>query len=81
MLKRILAGLMVAVALASGAVAGPAEDADTAYQHGDYATALKLTRPLAEQGDAFSQANLGSLYDRAQNYAEALKWYRLAARR
>ena len=38
---------------------GPLEDAAAAYQRGNYATALRLWRPLAEQGDAEAQSNLG----------------------
>jgi hypothetical protein len=54
-----------------------------AYSGGDYATALREWKPLAEQGHAKAQYNLGILYSIGrgvlQNYAEALKWYRLAA--
>ena len=54
-----------------------------AYQRGDYATAIRELRPLAEQGDAEAQYNLGVIYDRGQgvtqDYAEAVKWYRKAA--
>ena len=31
-------------------MAGPLEDSRAAYQHGDYATAMALVRPLAEGG-------------------------------
>jgi len=34
-----------------------------AYERGDYDTALKEWRPLAEQGDASGQFNLGFMYD------------------
>ena len=41
------------------------------------------TKRLAEQGDADAQYNLGLMYFRgdgaSQNYAEAVRWYRLAA--
>jgi hypothetical protein len=33
-----------------------------AYKRGDYATALRDWRPLAEQGDAGAQFYLGTLY-------------------
>ncbi len=84
MLKRILAGLIVAMTMANGAVAAPVEDADAAYQSGDYATAFRLSKLLAEQGgDIFSKINLAHLYENGQgtpqDYGEALKWYRLAA--
>ncbi len=54
-----------------------------AMERGDYATAFKISLPLAEQGDAEAQYNLGSMYDEGlgvpQDYAEAVKWYRKAA--
>jgi TPR repeat protein len=61
------------------------EEADTAYRKRDYATALRLIRPLADHGNAVSQTFLGAMYFNgdgvAQNYGEAAKWYRLAADR
>jgi TPR repeat protein len=58
-------------------------DAVEAYRRGDYATALRLLRPLADQGNANAQFRLGSMYYHGrglpQDYAEAAKWYRLAA--
>ena len=66
------------------AVAGPQEDADAAYDRGDYATALHLWRPLAEQGDAIAQFNLGIVYANGQgvpqDYAAAVLWFRKAAK-
>jgi hypothetical protein len=54
-----------------------------AYNSGDYATALRELRPLAEQGDAGAQYILGFMYDAgkgvAQDLAEAVRLYRLAA--
>ena len=54
-----------------------------AAQSGDYATALQEWKPLAEQGDADAQFNLGWLYAEGlgvlQDYKTALKWYTLAA--
>ena len=50
---------------------------------GDDATALKEWKPLAEQGEASAQYNLGVMYQKGRgvlkDYAEAVKWYRLAA--
>ena len=69
--------------LALGATAAPLEDGDAAYRLRDYATALRLWRPLADQGIAKVQFNLGLMYEKgqgvAQDYAEAAKWYRLSA--
>ena len=54
-----------------------------AYESGDYATALKEWKPLAEQGHAEAQNNLGVMYDNGfgvtQDYKAAFKWYKLAA--
>jgi len=54
-----------------------------AYINGDYSTALKEFLPLAKQGDATAQHNLGVMYDRGQgvrqDYVEAAKWWRMAA--
>lgn len=54
-----------------------------AYNRGDFTTALKEWQPLAEQGEANSQYNMGLLYARgqgvAQDYQEALAWYEKAA--
>lgn len=54
-----------------------------AYQRGDFAAALKEWQPLAEQGDANSQYNLGMLYARGQgvpqDYPKAIDWYQKAA--
>ena len=52
-MKAILRGgflVLAIMALAVPANAGPHEDGMAAYQRGDYATALKIMRPLAEQG-------------------------------
>ncbi len=40
-----------------------------AYARGDYATALREWRPLAEQGHASAQSNLGVIYDQGQRAA------------
>jgi TPR repeat protein len=81
-MRRILLALVLATTLTTAAAAGPFEDADAAYQRGDYATALRLWRPLAEQGNAPTQYNLGLMYSSGQgvpqDYAEAMKWCRLA---
>ena len=88
-IKGLLATLVVSLSLAAPVLAGPFEDGRAAYNRGDYATALRLWLPLAEQGDAIVQLNLGLLYywghgvlqDSVQNYVEAHKWFNLAAAR
>jgi hypothetical protein len=51
-MRRIFASLVLILMLTGGAAAGPLEDAMAAYERGDYATAVRLWRPLAEQGEA-----------------------------
>lgn len=54
-----------------------------AYQRGDFTTALREWRPLAEQGYDNAQVALGAMYYKGQGlpqeYKQAIKWYRLAA--
>src|ERR1019366_1623180 len=83
MLKHTIAAIILMLNLAASVVAGQLEDGVGAAQHQDYATALRLLRPLADRGDATAQFNLGVMYDAGQgvqqNYAEAIKWWHKAA--
>lgn len=80
-INALLAGLLLAGL--ETAFAGPVEDGASAYEKGDYETALKLWRPLAEQGDAEAQRSLGQMYDFgrgiAKDEAQATLWYLKAA--
>jgi uncharacterized protein len=67
-------------------VAGADSDWDrarSAHESGDYAAEVAIVRPLAEQGSAYAQFNLGVLYDNGQgvpqNDALAMQWYQKAA--
>src|SRR5271157_3614753 len=82
--SRFLTGVIVAVLLPDGsAMAGGLEDCAAAYNRRDYAAAIQLCRPLAEQGDARAQTSLAGMYYNGQgveqDYAEAAKWLRKAA--
>ena len=60
------------------------EKAEEATQRGDYTTALREWRLLAEQGNAaLAQFILGGMYEEGkgvpQDYAEAVRWYRMSA--
>jgi uncharacterized protein len=76
--------LVLAVALTSmsghGSLAQDFDNGVKAYKNGDFATALKEWRPLAEQGNAAAQFNLALMYDNGtgvpQDYAQAVEWYR-----
>ena len=82
-----LQSLILAITLCIGSVsAAKAQDfykGFEAAQSGDYVTALQEWRPLAEQGYAPAQYNLGVMYEDGlgvpQDYAEAVKWFRLSA--
>lgn len=54
-----------------------------AYQKGDYAAAIKEWRPLADQGVAAAQFNLGLMYldgqGVPQDYKEAANWFERSA--
>jgi TPR repeat protein len=75
---------IVGVAISSPAKAGAYEDALAAFDKGDYATALSLLRPLADQGDPKAQTELGAMYANGQgvpkDYAQAMNWLQLAAK-
>ena len=55
----------------------------TAAQNGDFATAFKEWKPLAEQGSAKAQYNLGVMYGNGlgfvQDFINAHMWWNIAA--
>ena len=88
--KAKLAGLALIAALCAGFTLGltaPAwagfDEGMAAYNRGDYATAIREWRPLAKQGVADAQYNLGVMYGEGlgvpQDYAKAVGWWRKAA--
>ena len=90
--KAKLAGLALIAVLCAGVILGltaPAwagfAEGLAAFDRGDYATALREFRPLAEQGTAEAQYNLGVMYGNGlgvpQDDAQAHMWYDLAASR
>ena len=66
LLRAMLTAFLMLVMTAGAAVAGPLEDAWYAWLHRDYATALRLWRGFAEQGDAKAQIKLGLMYELGQ---------------
>ena len=86
----LIPSICLAVALAfpiligaGPSVAGPLENAQSAYDNKDYSTALGLWSPLAEQGNAEAQRGMGILYDNGltvtRDRREATDWFRKAA--
>src|ERR1700728_4917356 len=82
-LKRAIAAMILVSAFAAPVAAGTFEDAVDAHARGDYAKALRLIRPLANDGDASAQFNLGLMYTTGQGVqqdnAAAALWFRKAA--
>jgi TPR repeat protein len=70
---------------ASGALAGPWEDGMVAYNRGDYLPAIRLFRPLAEQGNPKAQSQVGEMYRKGEGVSRspgrAFMWFSFAARR
>ena len=66
-----------------GSVHADFNDGWDAYTNGDFKTASKEWKPLAEKGDAKAQSNLGILYFNGKgvlkDYSQAVKWLKLAA--
>lgn len=86
--NRTLAGTILTVVLGFG---GPAaawaddlSDGDAALQNGEYPKAIKILLPLAEQGKAVAQRDVGLMYFDGNGFAhdprEAAKWFSLSAK-
>jgi TPR repeat protein len=79
-MKRLI--LLAVLLWPVGAVADLAAGLEAA-KRGDFATAMREWRPLAEQNNAKAQFNLGLMYAQGdgvpEDDAEAVRWYRLAA--
>ncbi|MEJ2362689.1 MAG: tetratricopeptide repeat protein [Gammaproteobacteria bacterium] len=79
-----LTGLILLL-FATQVFAGQFEQGAAAANRGDYATALKIWRPLAWRGDVKAQFNLGVMYHQGlgvrKNDRETAKWWHRAAER
>src|SRR5579871_3769520 len=68
---------------AGTAIAAPMDDGQAAYNMDDYKTALEIWRPLAEEGNARAQNNLGVIYAIGRGIPRdpirAYMWFSLAA--
>ena len=83
-MRTLLAALTALMLFATPVVAGDYEDGVVAYNAGDYQKAFRLWKPLAEQGVADAQSNLGVMYDNGEGVPEdnkeALRLYHLGAK-
>ncbi len=74
-MRHAIIAVLLLAALAGTAIAGQFEDAISAHERGDYATALREFRVLAAQGEGKAQHNLGVMYSTGhgvpQDYTKA----------
>jgi len=82
-MQRLLLAVFLVVACATVAAADSYDEAEFAYDRGDYTRAARLFRPFAEQGIPSAQFHMGLMYEKGQgvpqDYQAALKWLRMAA--
>jgi hypothetical protein len=83
MRRKILAVLVLLLATAGAASAGPAQEGARAFSRHDYPRAARIFLPLAARGDARAQTYLGFMYAQGhgvpQNYIKAAYWFRRGA--
>ena len=79
----ILIASLLCVPFATPIYGGQYEDANAALERGDFPTAYRIFKEMANHGEAAGQNGLGFLYiigqGVPQDYAEAMNWFRKAA--
>jgi uncharacterized protein len=82
-LKLLVSGLTIALGVMGSAARADVKTGVDAWSRGDYPTAIKEWRPLAINGDADAQFNLGQAYKLGRGVPVDFKlaegWYRKAA--
>ena len=82
-MKKLLLIMGLAMMCSSFARADDYDDGAKAYQKHDYVTALTLFFPLADQGHATAQFNLGVMHENGigviKDFKKSFDWYRMAA--
>lgn len=88
-MRRVFCAVLLILSGAAGtslqsfAAANSLEEAEFAYERGEYTQAARLFSPLAEQGVASAQFYLGLMHEKGrgvrQDYPTALTWFRKAA--
>lgn len=86
---RVFCAVLLVLSCAAGTslpsvvAADSLEEAELAYERGEYTQAARLFSPLAEQGVASAQFYLGLMHEKGrgvrQDYPTALTWFRKAA--
>ncbi|MGO8738132.1 hypothetical protein [Rhodoblastus sp.] len=75
--------IMLILGLTSTSVAGPLEEGNAAYTRRDFATAMRILRPLAIQGDPMAADIVGLMYQNnfgvPLDYVSASLWFSLGA--
>jgi len=83
MKRLVLSALLILLTLPSLALAQTYEDADKAYETGDYEKAKEILLPLAEGGHAKAMDLLGLMYSKGKGYPRdrkvACDWYEKSA--
>jgi len=83
-MKHITIILAFLMTISSPVAAQDFAKGSAAYDSQDFATALKEWKPLAEQGNASAQGNVGLINLNGlgvpQNYKEAIRWFKLGAK-
>ena len=76
-------GFILLLSFAARVAARPLEDATIAIERREYATAIQILRPLAEQGNADAQVVLAMMFITGrgvpQDHAEGVKWLQKGA--
>lgn len=88
-MRRFFFTVLLVLTCAAGAsprsvvAADSLEEAEFAYERGNYTQAARLFSPLAEQGVASAQFHLGLMYENGRgvrkDHSTALTWFRKAA--
>ena len=81
-MKRLIPIFLMLIFMSAPVYADDFQEGLDAYDRKDYKTALEKWKPLAEQGLADAQSNLGTMYQNGQgvpqDYALAHMWWSLA---
>jgi uncharacterized protein len=82
-MKRLIPAILILILVSAPALADDFQDGMDAIHSLDYEKALEFLMPLAEQGHATAQYNIGVMYEWgdgfSQNNSEAIKWYKRSA--